>query len=172
MLRHVPADMSPCFTIFAHISWHRFWTRALFHMAFAFFLLPVLLPLVRLFGRVPEGWSKRFAGVLNSGTGLFNVINALGPHVGGRILSRRALEQVFDRVYRRILVIVNSIPEAEWQRGMYYPWKWDGLFQEYMTLADVCLYPCRHFAAHRADLGTANDELEERMPQGRMQTPD
>jgi|SRR5215469_1843118 len=130
------------------------WTNGeiLFHMAFGFFLLPVLLPLVRLFGRLPKGRSKRFAAVLNAGTSLFNIIDAWGPYVGGHITSRHVLVQVFDRVYWRILRIINNVPEAEWQRGMYFPWKRDGLFQEYMTLADVCTYPCRHFLAHREQL--------------------
>jgi hypothetical protein len=130
------------------------WTNGeiLFHMAFGFFLLPVLLPLVRLFGRLPKGWSKRFADFLNAGTSLFNIINAWGPHVGGRVMSRHVLVKVFDRVYRRTLRIINTIPEAEWQRGMYFPWKWDGLFQDYMTLAQICTYPSRHFLAHREQL--------------------
>jgi hypothetical protein len=39
------------------------WTNGeiLFHMAFALFLLPALLPLVRLFGRLPRCWSRNLS---------------------------------------------------------------------------------------------------------------
>src|SRR3954454_23149699 len=117
----------------------------LFHMMFGFLILLSLVPLVRLFGRLPKSFSKSFAALLNSVTGPFNWINSLGPRVGGRILTRKSLGNVYDWVYSRILRMLASMPESEWNRGMYYPTKWEPLFNEYMTLEQVFRYPSIHF---------------------------
>jgi hypothetical protein len=53
------------------------WTnrQLLFHMLFAFFLVRVLLPMVKGFGRLPPTVSQVFAAILNAGTRPFHVIN-------------------------------------------------------------------------------------------------
>src|SRR5215216_2127078 len=53
------------------------WTNGelLFHMALGFFLLPILLPLLRLLGRLPRGATRPFAALLNLATPLFNWVN-------------------------------------------------------------------------------------------------
>jgi hypothetical protein len=128
------------------------WTNEelLFHIAAGYFLLPVLLPMARVFGRLPRAFSKPFATVLNMGTAPFNWINALGARVGGRMYSLQYLSKEFDRVYSRVLKILDSIDESEWSRGgMYAPVKWDPVtFTDYMTLEDIFRMPVRHFAFH------------------------
>ena len=135
-------------------STNRAWTNGevLFHVTFAFMLLPFLLWLVRLFGRLPRQWSKPFAALLNLSTPIFNRINAIGPHLGGRLYHGDRLDEKYDRVHARILQLLDAIPDGEMQRGMYYPDKWDGLFHRYMTLADLSLYPTIHFRFHRNQL--------------------
>ncbi len=126
------------------------WTtqHLLFHMALGFFLLPSLIPLVRLFGRLPRPCSKGCARLLNAATQPFNGINALGPQLGGRVFTRSRLRTTFAWVYARILQQLAALPEDELQRGMYYPDQWEPLFREYMTLADSFRYPTLHFQSH------------------------
>jgi hypothetical protein len=126
------------------------WTnqQLLFHMALGFFLLPSLIPLVRVLGRLPRPFSKLFARLLNAATRPFNWINATGPQIGGTILTRNTLRKTFDWVHVRILRLLDAMPEEELQRGMYYPDKWDPLFREYMTLEEIFRYPTRHFQSH------------------------
>lgn len=126
------------------------WTnqQILFHMAFGFFLLPSLVVIALIFGRLPTAYSKQFAALLNSVTGPFNAINALGPQGGGRVMGRRGLSQAFDGVYAIIVTMAQMLPEGEWARGMHYPTRWDPLFYDYMTLADVFRFPMRHFYYH------------------------
>ncbi len=126
------------------------WTNGeiLFHITFAFMILSSLIPMVRFFGRLPKSYSKLFARILNSLTGFFNWINAIGARGGGRMYRGRIVGKKFDKVYFSLLRRINSIPEDEWQRGMYYPTKWDALFKEYMTLEDVFHYPIIHYKFH------------------------
>lgn len=140
------------------------WTNAevLFHITFAFMLLPSLLWLVRFFGRLPRQWSKPFAALLNRATPLFNGINALGPHLGGRIYRGERLDRKYNRIHARILGMLAALPDAELRRGMYYPDKWDGLFRPYMTLADLFIYPTLHFRFHRDQIALpVSDERKE-----------
>lgn len=138
------------------------WTNGalLFHIAFAFMLLPALMRLVRFFGRLPKQWSKPFAMLLNLSTPLFNWINGLAPKGGGWLYHGQRIDRKYDRVHAHILHLLDALPDAELQRGMYYPDKWDGLFHPYMTLADLFIYPTVHFRFHRDQIATpaATDE--------------
>jgi len=129
--------------------------EVLFHIMLAFILVPALLWLIRFFGRLPKSWSKPFAMLLNLSTPIFNWLNALGPHIGGRIFHDDRLDRKYDRVHAHILRLLERIPDAEMRRGMYYPDKWDGLFQPYMTLADLFRYPTIHFHFHRDQLAVS-----------------
>lgn len=130
------------------------WTNAevLFHITFAFMIIPSLLWLVRFFGRLPKPWSQPFATLLNSSTPFFNWINGLAPHGGARVYHGERLERKYDRTHAHIVRLLDRLPDEALQRGMYYPDKWDGLFQSYMTLADVLVYPTIHFRFHRDQL--------------------
>ncbi len=130
------------------------WTNGevLFHITLAFLLLPALMWFVRFFGRLPKAWSKPFATLLNRSTPIFNRLNALGPHIGGRIYRGDRLDRKYDRVHTHIVRLLDVIPNTELLRGMYYPDKWDGLFHPYMTIADLFRYPTIHFRFHRDQL--------------------
>jgi hypothetical protein len=43
---------------------------------------------------------------------------------------------------------MDAIRDDEWEKGMYYPTKWDADFDEFMTLEKVFHYPVVHFNFH------------------------
>lgn len=69
------------------------WTNGqmLSHMAFGYVLVRRLLPLVRLFRRLPERFSRLFASALNATTTPFHHINHLGGVAGAAANRSRAL---------------------------------------------------------------------------------
>jgi hypothetical protein len=80
------------------------WTnpQLLFHMLFGYFIVRTLLPLVRVFGRRPDSWSRRFAAALNAGWRPFHLINYLGSVGGGQVLPKRAMIALMDRTIRAL----------------------------------------------------------------------
>lgn len=126
------------------------WTNGelLFHMAFGFIILSTLINLVLFWARLPRSFSKLFAGFLNFFTDAFEWIDVLGPHIGAKIFSYQSIGRKYDRVHFSILRKLKSIKEDDWQKGMYYPTKWDPLFSEYMTVEAVFHYITHHFDYH------------------------
>jgi hypothetical protein len=126
------------------------WTNGeiLAHMTFGFIVIDVLLPMARLWGRLPKGSSKWFAWLLNALTGPFNWFNALGARGQGKVFTRQRIGNIFDRAYFSLSKKINSIKDEEWERGMYYPTKWDSNFDEFMTLEKLFHYPVTHFNFH------------------------
>ena len=126
------------------------WTNGeiLAHMIFGFTIVSALLPVERLWRRLPKESSKGFAWLLNASTGPFNWFNALGARMQGRVFTYQRVGKVFDRALLSLLKQVDSIKPDEWQRGMYYPTKWDPNFDEFMTLEKVLRYPVLHFNLH------------------------
>lgn len=126
------------------------WTNGeiLAHMTFGFIVVDVLLSLARLWGRLPKRTSKWFAWLLNIFTGPFNWFNALGARGQGKIFTRKRIGKIYDQTYFSLLKKVNSIKDNEWERGMYYPTKWDSNFEEFMTLEKLFHYPVTHFNFH------------------------
>ncbi|MDQ3004926.1 MAG: DinB family protein [Chloroflexota bacterium] len=131
-------------------SYNPGWTNGeiLAHMTFGFIVINVLLPMARLWGRLPKGSSKWFAWLLNSLTGPFNWVNALGARFQGKVFNDERVGRVYDWVHASLLKQVNSIKEDEWQHGMYYPTQWDANFDEFMTLEKLFHYPVIHFNFH------------------------
>lgn len=123
------------------------WTNGeiLAHMTFGFIVINVLLPMARLWGRLPKGSSKWFAWLLNSVTGPFNWVNALGARFQSRVFNYERIGRVYDWVHFSLLKQIDSIKDHEWQHGMYYPTKWDANFDEFMTLEKLFHYPVIHF---------------------------
>jgi hypothetical protein len=126
------------------------WTNGeiLAHMTFGFIVLNVLLPTARLWGRLPKGSSKWFAKLLNAFTGPFNWFNALGARGQGRVFTHQRIGKIYDHACSSLLKKVDSIRDEEWERGMYYPTKWDSSFDEFMTLEKLLHYPVIHFNFH------------------------
>ena len=126
------------------------WTNGeiLAHMTFGFIIINVLLPMARLWGRLPKSSSKWFAWLLNAFTGPFNWINALGARGQGKFFTHNRIGKICDRTYFALLKKINSIKNDEWGCGMYYPTKWDSNFSEFMTLEKLFHYPVIHFNFH------------------------
>lgn len=130
------------------------WTnqQMLWHMAFGFLIVRRLLPLVRLFGRLPDSLSRSFAAVLNAGTRPFHVINYLGS-CGGALVFRgprlsRQLDHTIDLLHRRL----DAETEDALNRRMHFPVGWDPYFQDTMTLGEVYAYGTQHYDFHRGQL--------------------
>ncbi|MEV0174124.1 DinB family protein [Streptomyces sp. NPDC050803] len=130
------------------------WTNGqlLFHMLFGYILIRPLLVLLRVFGRLPSGASRVFARILSAGTGLFDVINYLGPVGAARVLGRRRMGTAFDRVIGWLHRSLDAEQEADLALAMHYPTRWDPFFQDVMTVADLYRYPTQHFDFHRRQL--------------------
>ena len=130
------------------------WTNGqlLFHMLFGYLIVLRLLVLVRIFGRLPDGVSRAFAGVLEASTKPFHVINYIGSVGGPRVLGYAGMGRRFDRVIDTLLRHLDGESDSELLRGMHYPTSWDPYFKAYMTLADVYRYPTQHFEHHRRQL--------------------
>jgi len=126
------------------------WTNGeiLAHMTFGFIVIDVLLPMARLWGRLPKRSSKWFAWTLNLFTGPFNWFNALGARLQAKLFTRPRIGKIYDRMYFSLLRKLDSIRDEEWQRGMYYPTQWDSNFSEFMTLEKLFDYPVIHFNFH------------------------
>ena len=126
------------------------WTNGeiLAHMTFGFMIVSVLIPMARLWGRLPKGSSKWFARLLNAFTGLFNWFNLLGARGQGKVFTSQRVGKIYDRVYFSLLKKLDSIKDDEWERGMYYPTRWDSDFDEFMTLERLFHYPVIHFNFH------------------------
>lgn len=137
------------------------WTNGqlVYHILFAFMLVPSLFWMIRFWSRLPDSWSRRFARMLDFSTPLFNRVNALGPRGQARLLGRNRASAIFDRVHRTILRNLDSIHGERWHAGMHYPRRWDPTFREFMTFEDLLAYPSEHFAHHVRHLsaGDASD---------------
>jgi DinB family protein len=130
------------------------WTNGqlLWHMAFGFLIVSRLLPLVRMFGRLPDGFSRAFAAVLNAGTRLFHSINYVGS-VGGALVFHgprltRRLDHTIARLHRRL----DAESAEALARRMHFPLGWDPFFRDTMTVADVYAYGMQHYDFHRKQL--------------------
>jgi uncharacterized damage-inducible protein DinB len=130
------------------------WTNGeiLAHMTFGFIILKTLLPMARVWGRLPRESSRPFAELLNAVTRPFNWINALGARMQGKVITRERVGGIFDQAISALLRQVDTIKTEEWQRGMYYPTRWDANFSEFMTLEKLFRYPIIHFNFHMAQI--------------------
>jgi hypothetical protein len=135
------------------------WTNGeiLAHMTFGFIIVNVLLPMARGWGRLPKGSSKWFAWLLNAVTGPFNWFNAIGARGQGKFFTRKRVGRIYDWAHFSLLKRIYSIQEDEWERGMYYPTKWDSNFSEFMTLEKLYHYPVIHFNFHLAQIARGKD---------------
>ncbi|WP_405132994.1 DinB family protein [Nocardia sp. NBC_01388] len=130
------------------------WTNEelLFHMVFGYMIAQKLLVLMRLFGRLPAGPSRAYAGLLNATTRPFDVINFYGSRVAAKVYNRRRMGAKLDRVIGSMQRSLRQQTDADFARGMHYPNRWDPYFHEYMTLTDIYRYPGQHYDHHRNQL--------------------
>jgi hypothetical protein len=130
------------------------WTNGqmLWHMAFGYLIVWRLLPAVRLFGRLPDGFSRRFAAALNAATRPFHVINYLGGCSGALVFHGPRLTRLFDRIVNRLHRRLDAETDESLRRRMHFPVEWDPFFADTMTVADVYHYGAQHYEFHRAQL--------------------
>jgi hypothetical protein len=126
--------------------------QLLFHMLLGYLIVRPLLPLTRLFGRLPGPAGAGFAWLLNSASRPFHLINYLGSCAGARIIPPARLPGMLDRVTAALQRRLQRETDAALDRGMRYPTSWDPFFTSYMTLAELYQYPTRHYRHHREQL--------------------
>jgi hypothetical protein len=134
------------------------WTnrQLLFHMLFGYLMVRRLLPLIRLFDRLPEPASPTFAAVLNSATKPFHTLNYFGSWGGGTALTRRRMHLMMNNSIEVLQRRLEAETEAALRRRMHFPRGWDPYFREMMTLQDVYHYGTEHFEYHRSQLTLPN----------------
>lgn len=124
----------------------------LWHMVFGYLVVRRLLPGVHVFGRLPDGYSRRFAAALNAGTRLFHVINYLGGCGGALVFHGPRLTRLFDRTVALLHRRLDAETEESLGRRMHFPIRWDPFFADTMTVFDVYHYGTQHYDFHRAQL--------------------
>jgi DinB superfamily len=130
------------------------WTnhQLLFHMVLGYAVVRVLLPLVRLMGRLPAPVGRSWAALLNAAARPFHVINYAGPVAAARLLSPVRIDAFGGRVIVGLQRALQRESEAALHRGMPLPTRWDPYFTEWMSLAELYRYATRHFKHHRSQL--------------------
>jgi hypothetical protein len=130
------------------------WTneQLLFHMLFGYMIVRALLGLVRVFGRLPDGVGRVFAGILNAGTRPFHVVNYLGSCGGALVFRGPRLAAKFDRTIASLHRQLDKETDLALGRRMQFPVRWDPFFQDRMSLAEVYHYGTVHYDFHLRQL--------------------
>ena len=130
------------------------WTneQLLFHMVFGYMVVRALLPLVRLVNRLPRPFGAAFAATLDLAARPFHAVNYLGTCAAALVFNRRRMLAQLDRTLASLHRSLGARSDAELQRGMPFPQRWDPFFMSWMTLAEVYHYATQHYEFHRAQL--------------------
>jgi hypothetical protein len=130
------------------------WTNAqmLFHMLFGYMIVKRLLPLVRLLGRLPDGFSRAFARTLNAATRPFHTINYLGSCGGALVFHDERLARKFDRTIASLHRDLDRETDAALALRMHFPTGWDPFFRDTMSVLEVYHYGTQHFEFHKHQL--------------------
>jgi len=135
------------------------WTneQLLYHMVFGYMIVRALLGLVRTFGRLPDGFSRAFAGTLNAATKPFHVVNYLGSCAGALVFHGPRLARHMDRTIAALHRHLDRESDEALDRRMRFPTGWDPFFADTMSLLDVYHYGTQHFDFHRHQLTLAEN---------------
>lgn len=130
------------------------WTneQLLFHMVFGYMIVRALLPLVRMFGHLPDNASRWFARILEFTTPGFHVVNYVGSCAGARVFRGSRLTAQADRVTAALHRHLDRESDEALERGMHFPVSWDPFFRDRMSLGEVYRYGTQHFDFHRDQL--------------------
>jgi hypothetical protein len=130
------------------------WTnhQLLFHMVLGYAVVRVLLPLVRLMGRLPAPAGRGWAALLDAVARPFHRINYLGPVAAARLLNPERIDALGERVIAGLQRSLQRESDAALRRGMPLPTRWDPYFRDWMSMADVYRYATTHFEHHRRQL--------------------
>jgi hypothetical protein len=136
------------------------WTneQLLFHMVFGYMVVQRLLILVNVLSRLPDRFSRGFAGVLNAASRPFHVINYYGSCSAALVYNRRRMDAKMDSVIAGLKRKLAGESEEIFHRGMHFPTRWDPFFREHMTLEDVYRYPGQHFDFHKQQLTVGSSD--------------
>ena len=85
---------------------------------------------------------------------LFDWLNAHLTRLGARGMSRQQLADVYDRSYKATLRALDSVDDADFDKGLYYP-LWDPLLAGNVTVEYLFGYIKRHFDSHAAQVEKA-----------------
>lgn len=124
----------------------------LYHMVFGYVVVLALLPLVRVFGRLPPPVNRGFAWLLDAGTVPFDVVNYWGSKAGARVYNHRRMAAKLRRVTAALERRLAGETAGHLGRSMSFPVRWDPFFRPTMSLADVYAYPVDHFDFHAGQL--------------------
>jgi DinB superfamily len=130
------------------------WTnqQLLFHMLFGYMIVRALLGLVRTFGRLPDGFGRAFARLLNAGTRPFHVVNYLGSCGGALVFRGARLTNKLDRTMAALHRHLDRETHTALDRRMHFPVGWDPFFSERMSLLEIYHYGTQHFDFHQRQL--------------------
>jgi hypothetical protein len=126
--------------------------QLLFHMLLGYGVVRSLLPLVHTLGRLPDGFSRAFAGALDAATRPFHVVNHFGARAGATVLHGPRLTAQVDRTIDALHRRLDAETETSLARSMHFPNGWDPYFTDTMTVLEVYHYGTLHFEHHRAQL--------------------
>jgi hypothetical protein len=115
------------------------WTneQLLFHMVFGYLVVRVLLPLVRVVGRLPAPVGRVWSRLLDSAQRPFHVVNYWGSVGAARVFDHSRMGPLCDRTITALQRHIQQEPESTLRRGMPFPTSWDPYFNSYMTLVEV-----------------------------------
>lgn len=125
------------------------WTNEelLYHIVFGYMVVQRLLLLVWVFGRLPDGFSRVFARMLNAATTPFDVINYYGSRLGARVYNRRRMGAKLDRVIDSLRRSLARGRGSDFRRGMHFPTPYihgRTLVQSSATAPIAAIRPARH----------------------------
>jgi hypothetical protein len=158
-LERTRADFHHLLSLVGEDEWDRptdgtRWTneQLLFHMVFGYMVVQRLLILVGLFGQLPDWVSRGYARILNAASTPFHVINYYGTCLAASFYDRNRMSAKMDRTIGGLQRSIARVHDDALQRGMFFPTRWDPYFRDFMSMADVYLYPGQHYDHHRRQL--------------------
>ncbi|CRK56663.1 hypothetical protein [Alloactinosynnema sp. L-07] len=126
--------------------------QLLFHMLLGYLIIPALLTLARLLGRLPAGVSRTYARLLNAATAPFDAVNYTAARLAGNVLTPHRMGRMFDWITGVLDRMIDRATATDLARGMHYPTRWDPFFTDFMTVADIYRFPTQHFDFHHRQL--------------------
>ncbi|RAG87044.1 DinB family protein [Streptacidiphilus pinicola] len=130
------------------------WTNEelLFHMLFGYLIVRSLLPLVRLFSRLPARVGRSYSRLLDVATWPFDQANYFGSVAGSRVFDHRRMAAKMDRTVAALHRSLDRETEQSLNAAMHFPARWDPFFRATMTVGEVYRYATQHYDFHHNQL--------------------
>ncbi len=125
------------------------WTvgELIFHITIASEFMPIDLKLIRSGRSYPP-----------FPVALFDKFNGLWTRWQARKHNKQTVADKFDRQHEELLVLLDTVGEDEWGRGMQYP-DVDPHLAGFVTVEDLFRYHTHHFEQHAKDVRAGLDNL-------------